>query len=216
MWETPDHRDHDVFRGVPRLDVPVYFFAGRHDYNTPLALVREYAEFLQAPAGKEVVVFESSAHIPFLAETDRFKEETFEPQRLGRESADGRGEGEETEPRTERVILPFLLYSPETKLGGGTVAARYRRLQPDLPVSSLLTAVTETVRRQVSLEVSSQLHLPGGDRVDASARFEHFPDQFYGVGPGTPDEAEEAYTSRFFDANLRAQRQVWSGLRVGP
>jgi hypothetical protein len=144
------------------------------------------------------------------------REETCVPQRRGPELADGRGDAEPAESRTERVILPFLLYTPETKLGGGVVAAGYRRLQPDLPVSSLLGAVTVTVRRQISLEATSELHRPGGDRVDASARFEHFPDQFFGVGPGTPDEAEEAYTSRLFDATLRAQRQVRPGLRVGP
>jgi hypothetical protein len=119
------------------------------------------------------------------------------------------------DPRTERVILPFLLYTPETKLGGGAVAAGYRRLQPDLPVSSLLGAATVTVRRQVSLEATSELHRPGGDRVDAAARFAHFPDRFFGVGPGTPDEAEEAYTSRIFTAALRGQWQVRPGMRMG-
>jgi hypothetical protein len=133
----------------------------------------------------------------------------------GPEAGDGSVEGEAAPPPTERVILPVLLYTPETKLGGGAVAAGYRRLQPDLPVSSLLGAVTVTARRQISLGAVSQLHRPGGGRVDASVRFEHFPDRFFGVGPGTPDEAEEAYTSRSFDAKLRGQRQVAPGLRVG-
>jgi pimeloyl-ACP methyl ester carboxylesterase len=223
MWETPDYRDHDAFRAVPRLEVPVYFFAGRDDYNTPLALVREYADFLEAPAGKEVVVFEASAHTPFLAEPGRFademvrvKEETLVAQRRSPELQEGRGHDEAAAIPTERVILPFLFYSPETKLGGGAVAAGYRRLAPNLPSSSLLGAATFTARRQLSLEAGAAIHRRGGGRVDASAGFSHFPDQFFGVGPDTPDEAEEAYTSRMLDMKLRIQRQVRPGLRMGP
>jgi pimeloyl-ACP methyl ester carboxylesterase len=223
MWDAPDYRGHDLFRGVPRLEVPAYFFAGRRDYNTPLALVREYAEFLEAPAGKEVVVFEASAHTPFLAEPDRFRdamlrvrEETWTPERGGAGVAHVPAPGEPEPLRTDRVILPFLFHAPETKLGGGAVAAGYRRLARDLPSSSVLVAATFTARRQLSLEAETEIHRRGGGRVDASARFSHFPDRFFGVGPDTPDGAEEAFTSRNVDLRLRVQRQVRPGLRVGP
>lgn len=49
---------------------------------------------------------------------------------------------------TERVLLPFLFHTPETRLGGGVVPSLYRRLKPDLPESSLVTAATLTARRQ--------------------------------------------------------------------
>jgi len=223
MWDTPAYRDHHAFRGVPRLEVPVFFFQGRQDYNTPLALVREYADSLEAPAGKEVVVFEASAHTPFLAEPDRFRdamlrvrEETWVRDPPVPSPSHGPVDGGGAALPTERVILPFLLYTPETKLGGGAVAAGYRRLAPNLPSSSLLGAATFTARRQLSLEAGTEIHRQGGGRVDASAGFSHFPDQFYGVGPDTPDDAEEAYTSRMLDMKLRVQRQVRPGLRMGP
>jgi CubicO group peptidase (beta-lactamase class C family) len=66
------------------------------------------------------------------------------------------------EPPAERIILPFLLYAPETKLGGGVVAGGYRRMEPELPTSSLLGAVTVTARRQLLVEAVSELHRPGG------------------------------------------------------
>lgn len=125
-------------------------------------------------------------------------------------------QAEDEAPTADRIILPFLFYTPETKLAAGVVATGYRRLEPDLPPSSLLGAVTVTARRQVSFEVTSELHRPDGGRIDAEARFSHFPDRFFGVGPGTPDEAEEAYTSRTAQLELRLQRQVRSGFRVGP
>jgi hypothetical protein len=123
---------------------------------------------------------------------------------------------EEVTRDTDRVLLPFLLYTPETKLGGGALAAGYRRLHPELPVSSLFGSVTATMRRQVSLETVAEVHRLGGDRLDAAVRFKHFPDRFFGVGPGTPDDAEEAYTSRILKLEFRGQRALRPGLRVGP
>jgi pimeloyl-ACP methyl ester carboxylesterase len=57
----PDRLHVDLFRSVPRLDVPVFIFAGRHDFNTPPALAVEWAERLEAPS-VEVVWFESAGH----------------------------------------------------------------------------------------------------------------------------------------------------------
>lgn len=75
----PMHQDgimagYDMARDVPALAVPAYFLMGERDYNTPLALVREYQRVLQAPYS-EVVVFGHSAHLPFMAEPEKFTEE---------------------------------------------------------------------------------------------------------------------------------------------
>jgi pimeloyl-ACP methyl ester carboxylesterase len=51
----------NLFETIPRLDVPVLLFAGRHDLNTPPALAVEWAEKLQAPS-VEVVWFEGAGH----------------------------------------------------------------------------------------------------------------------------------------------------------
>lgn len=75
MWDDPDYQHFDAFEDVPRLGVPAYFFNGAGDYNTPLAVTRAYVDSLNAPAGKELVVFEGSAHTPFFAEPERFVEE---------------------------------------------------------------------------------------------------------------------------------------------
>jgi pimeloyl-ACP methyl ester carboxylesterase len=59
---------------IERFEVPIFFFLGRYDYNTPSALATDYLERLEAPL-KEVVWFEHAAHFPFLAEPERFHEE---------------------------------------------------------------------------------------------------------------------------------------------
>jgi len=62
----------DLIEQVPRLEVPVFFLQGRHDYNTPGELVERYHEALVAPRGKQLVWFEESAHRPHLDETEKF------------------------------------------------------------------------------------------------------------------------------------------------
>ncbi|MGI6526854.1 MAG: alpha/beta fold hydrolase [Caldicoprobacterales bacterium] len=57
-----------------KLDVPVYFFLGRHDVNAPTVLVEEYERILDAP-DKEIVWFEHSGHSPWINERDQFVKE---------------------------------------------------------------------------------------------------------------------------------------------
>lgn len=58
----------------PRLEVPVYFFLGRHDINAPSVLVEEYFSILEAPS-KEIIWFEHSGHSPWINESDKFVDE---------------------------------------------------------------------------------------------------------------------------------------------
>ncbi len=73
MWE--ETKDFNMFRDVPQIMVPIYFFPGALDYNTPLELVEEYYAYLDAPCGKQLVRFENSAHAPFIAEPEKFNRE---------------------------------------------------------------------------------------------------------------------------------------------
>lgn len=64
----------DLREDYRKMDVPVYFFLGRHDINAPVELVEEYYDLLQAPL-KEIVWFEHSGHSPWINERDKFVEE---------------------------------------------------------------------------------------------------------------------------------------------
>lgn len=59
---------------IREVDVPVFFFLGRHDFNTPSQLAAQYLDRLDAPL-KRLVWFEHSAHFPFFEEPDRFHTE---------------------------------------------------------------------------------------------------------------------------------------------
>jgi len=52
--------------------VPVFFFAGRHDYNTPSELAARYLETIEAPA-KGFIWFECSGHSPPWEEPQTFR-----------------------------------------------------------------------------------------------------------------------------------------------
>ena len=52
----------DFLSDVPALEVPVLFFTGRHDWNTPFPLVEEWAATLDAPH-VEIVWFEDAGHM---------------------------------------------------------------------------------------------------------------------------------------------------------
>ncbi|MBN2206737.1 MAG: alpha/beta hydrolase [Candidatus Aminicenantes bacterium] len=66
--------EKNIFRDIRKLDVPVYFFEGRHDRVAACApeLVVEYCGLLEAPR-KEIVWFEESAHHPNIDEPERFQ-----------------------------------------------------------------------------------------------------------------------------------------------
>jgi len=71
------HMSYDVIDGsvideIHRLDIPVYFFTGRHDYTTPFELVQRYNEHLQAPF-KKIIWFEQSSHFPFFEQPAEFE-----------------------------------------------------------------------------------------------------------------------------------------------
>lgn len=70
----PQLYDIDLRTDYKKLEVPVYFFLGRHDVNAPTSLVEEYANLLDAPH-KEIIWFEHSGHSPWLNESKRFVEE---------------------------------------------------------------------------------------------------------------------------------------------
>jgi len=63
----------DIAEAVPALEVPAYFFSGRHDLTVNHDLSAAYLEKLACPV-KGFYTFESSAHSPLFEEPGRFLE----------------------------------------------------------------------------------------------------------------------------------------------
>jgi pimeloyl-ACP methyl ester carboxylesterase len=68
LWNT--QLTTDLTKKVTRLDVPVYFLHGVHDYTVSYTLARAYHEQLEAPL-KGFYTFDQSAHSPLFEEPQK-------------------------------------------------------------------------------------------------------------------------------------------------
>lgn len=115
------------------------------------------------------------------------------------------------------LLLPYASYAPDTKIATGLVVGYYLPERPGGTASSVQTTITVTQRRQLIAEVSPELYVSGGQwRILGEGKVSHFPNSFYGIGGGTPADAEESYTARYGSIDLSAQRRIRNNLRVGP
>lgn len=74
MWKEEAYSSFNAIDRFPELDIPVYFFMGKNDYNTPLEATKEYYNNVNAPS-KQLIIFEKSAHTPFLGQPEKFDKE---------------------------------------------------------------------------------------------------------------------------------------------
>ncbi len=72
LW--PDLKAINLIKQASRIEVPVFFLVGKHDIIVSAKLAEEYFEALDAPAGKELIWFERSAHRPHKEEREKFLE----------------------------------------------------------------------------------------------------------------------------------------------
>lgn len=61
----------DLFNTIKRIDIPVYFFLGRHDYQVVSVVAEKFFNSIEA-SKKELVWFEKSAHNACFEEAERF------------------------------------------------------------------------------------------------------------------------------------------------
>ena len=52
----------------------MFMLQGRHDYAAPTQIAERYYRELEAPAGKQLIWFEESAHNPWYEEPGKFRE----------------------------------------------------------------------------------------------------------------------------------------------
>jgi len=71
VWE--ELQGIDFKSSIQSFNLPVYFFVGRHDYNTPSFLVEEWADQMNAPT-VELVWFENSSHYISSEEPIKFQQ----------------------------------------------------------------------------------------------------------------------------------------------
>ncbi|WP_042220887.1 alpha/beta fold hydrolase [Oceanobacillus manasiensis] len=62
---------NDLTQIVPSMEIPVYIFQGKHDYQTSYQQAKRFFDNVQSPK-KKFFTFENSSHSPFIEEVDKF------------------------------------------------------------------------------------------------------------------------------------------------
>ena len=71
MW--PDLFKYNLDEIIKEYKVPIYFFIGKYDYNTPFELSEDFFKKVSAPI-KKYIWFENSAHMPNFEENQKYTE----------------------------------------------------------------------------------------------------------------------------------------------
>src|SRR5262249_31280936 len=118
-----------------------------------------------------------------------------------------------------RVIVPLLIYTPETHVAlGGLVVGFFRvgNAPPESRVSSVAVDVLVTTRRQAIFEVMPDLWWDNeSSHVFGKLDYQRFPDNFWGIGPYAPDSAKEQYDRDRVRMRVDLQRRIISRLYAG-
>jgi outer membrane protein assembly factor BamA len=136
----------------------------------------------------------------------------------------GQASAEQLSKKGGIIVLPIVFYSPETKLAGGMGGLlTFRRAGARAAVrpSSIYFYVIYTQLKQFSMSWEPEFYLRREDwLVKGRVLIERYPDKFWGIGPATPDAAEEGYTPRSVMIESTFQKKVvpsaalYAGLQV--
>lgn len=112
--------------------------------------------------------------------------------------------------------LPFVFYTPDTRLGIGGTGGLHVHLHGASRPSSVFATAIYTLEGQSAIDLVGQLYPNDRWAFQATARATHFPTAYYGVGPDSARSDREGFTQRYADLALVAERAVVRGLRAGP
>lgn len=116
------------------------------------------------------------------------------------------------------VAIPY--YMPETSFGVGFSLLFYNRddaaMEENKPDEISLYGAY-TFRNQLSLGIAADLYLRRIDyRITGAAEFSRYPDKFWGIGPDTPEEGDEDFTSLITNIRGAFLTRLIDRLYVGP
>jgi fermentation-respiration switch protein FrsA (DUF1100 family) len=69
LW--PEVINKNLFNDIDSMKIPVYIFQGKHDYQTPYSVAKEFYDQLNA-THKEFFTFENAAHSPIIEDVEVF------------------------------------------------------------------------------------------------------------------------------------------------
>ena len=123
-------------------------------------------------------------------------------------------------PYKARLVgIPFIYYSPETKLAfgaGGMLSFRAGRIKESARTSSVWAFASYNLARQFNVLIKPEIYVKGNSLIfTGTIQFQRTPQLFYGVGNDTQSTAGESYTPRIFALRMAVKRRIVGGLFGG-
>ena len=123
----------------------------------------------------------------------------------------------------ERVMnfsfLPFVIYTPETRFGGGIGGIHtfhFGDHKPQSRPNSVSLSAKYTQNRQYAIQLTPRFYLKDQKYyLWSDILYQKSPFKFYGLGNKSPDDMEEDYTPKEIRIWANLRRKVYSVLRFG-
>jgi len=117
------------------------------------------------------------------------------------------------------IALPFIYYSPETKLafgGGGILNFRAGRNKEQTRASTVWAFGTYTLARQFQIVVKPEIYFERNRFfLSGNLRYERTPQDFFGIGNDMPSTAKESYTPRIMTVQVGVKKKFLGHLFAG-
>jgi len=135
----------------------------------------------------------------------------------------GQNEGISTDTfqikKVDMLLIPIVFYAPETSFvggAGGQVFFNTSKNASNELNSNIFGSVVYTANKQLMLEVKPQLYFGNKDYfLDAKVNYRVYPNIFWGLGPNTPDSAEEGYNQTETTINAALIKRLPNNVNFG-
>jgi len=134
--------------------------------------------------------------------------------------------GAEKDPKNSKdafkarlIAIPFIYYSPETKLafgGGGILNFRAGRNKEQTRASTIWAFGTLNLAKQFQVVVKPEIYFERNRFfLSGNLRYERTPQNFFGIGNDMPSTAEESYTPRIVNFQVGVKKKFLGHLFAG-
>lgn len=117
------------------------------------------------------------------------------------------------------IFLPVVYYTPETRLAlgaGGVLNYRLGLNKEETRPSSLWILFVYTMNSQIQASLKPEIYLPGNAFVlNATLKYELFPQRFYGIGNDVSASGAEVYTPETKSLQLSVKRRIFGNVFGG-
>jgi len=118
------------------------------------------------------------------------------------------------------TVLPFVAYSPDTRLMFGGLGVRQFKLPGsglETRASNVQLTATYTMNKQISIRLQHTVFLPNEAWIlNGQAIYSKFPKNYWGIGPHTQEEDRVKIDYQKIEMRQRALRKVAEDLYLGP